>query len=178
MGRLKKVRIWSRTYENAKTFAEQQAKLYPEISIAATLTAKEAVEDADLITSLTSSATPILEGSWLKPGAHINAIGSCVPHKRELDTECVRKCTVFVDSKTMAVVEAGDLLIPIKEGAIQADHIKGEVGEILLGTVSGRTNNSEITLFKSLGLAVEDLVSSYYVYCKAKEQGKGIYIDL
>ena len=110
-------------------------------------------------------------GEWIGPGAHVNAVGSRVAFTRELDTAAVVKSRLFVDRRESTLNEAGDFLFPKKEGAIGDDHIQGEIGEILLGKVKGRESADEITLFKSLGLAVEDLASAYHVYKKALEKG-------
>jgi len=137
-----------------------------------------AIEGADIICTTTSSLDPILDGQYLSPAAHINAVGSSVSFARELDTEAVVKSRLFVDRRESTVNEAGDFLIPKKEGAIGDSHIHGEIGEILLGKVTGRKSAEETTLFKSLGLAVEDLASANHIYRKALAGGMGTKVEL
>jgi len=112
------------------------------------------------------------------PGAHVNAVGSSVAFTRELDTAAVVKARLFVDRRESTINEAGDFLFPKKEGAIGDDHIRGEIGQLLLGQVAGRTSPNEVTLFKSLGLAVEDLAAAHHIYEKALEKGLGTAIEL
>ena len=116
-------------------------------------------------------------GDWLAPGAHINAVGSSIKSTRELDTSAVVKSRLFVDRRESTLNEAGDFLFPKAEGAITDDHIQGEIGELLLGEVAGRKSDAEITLFKSLGLGVEDVASAYHIYKKAQQTGIGTWID-
>jgi alanine dehydrogenase len=135
--------------------------------------ARAAVEQADILVAATSAATPIFDGEWVVPGTHINGIGSHAPGMRELDTAIVRRSRVIVDLRAAALAEAGDLLIPIEEGAITADYIAGELGEVLTGKVAGRTSPDEITLFKSEGLAIQDVSVAACVYELARERGVG-----
>jgi len=135
--------------------------------------ARLAVEGCDIIAAATSAATPIFDGRWVAPGTHINGIGSHAPNMRELDTAIVKKARVIVDLREAALAEAGDLIIPIQEGAITADHIAGDLGEVVTGRVPGRTHPDEITLFKSEGLAIQDVSVATRVYQIAKERGIG-----
>ncbi len=173
----KRVRVWSRDAEHAKHFAERESKRY-DLKVEVAESAQEAVEGADIICTTTSAAEPILKGDWIAPGAHINAVGSSVAFTRELDTAAVVKSRLFVDRRESTINEAGDFLFPKKEGAITDDHIQGEIGEILLGKVKGRQSKDEITLFKSLGLAVEDLGAAYKVYQEAVSKGVGTALEL
>jgi ornithine cyclodeaminase len=141
-------------------------------------TVQAAIEGADIICTTTSSPDPILAGHYLSRGAHVNAVGSSVPFARELDTEAVVASRLFVDRRESNVNEAGDFLIPKKEGVIGDSHIQGEIGEILLGKVPGRKSDEEITLFKSLGLAVEDLASANHICRKAMAGGLGTRVEL
>ena len=135
--------------------------------------ARAAVEGCDIIAAATSAATPIFDGAWVSPGAHINGIGSHAPAMRELDTTIVKKSRIIVDLRSAALAEAGDLIIPIQEGAITADAIAGELGEVIVGKVPGRTRPDEITLFKSEGLAIQDVAVATRVYQIAKARGLG-----
>jgi ornithine cyclodeaminase/alanine dehydrogenase-like protein (mu-crystallin family) len=123
----------------------------------------EALRDADVISTATTSATPVFRDEDLKPGVHINAVGSYKPHIRELPGETVRRARLFVDEKRSALEEAGDILIPLGEGLIGEDHIRAEIGEVLAGLAPGRASDGEITVFKSVGNAVEDLAVAVLV---------------
>lgn len=174
---VRRVRVWSRNPDHAQQFARRESERHG-IQIEPARTAQEAVAGADIICTTTSAPEPILMGDWLAPGAHINAIGSSVPFTRELDSAAVKKSRLYVDRRESTLNEAGDFLFPKKEGVIGDDHILGEIGEILLGKVKGRQSPQEITLFKSLGLAVEDIASAQHIYAKAMERGMGTAVEL
>ncbi len=112
------------------------------------------------------------------PGAHLNAVGACLPTVRELDTEVVAAATVFADSRESALAEAGDLVIPIRAGDLAPDHVVAEIGEVLLGRHPGRTRPDEITLFKSLGLAIEDVMAGGWIESQARSRGLGTQAPL
>ncbi len=174
---LQGVRVWSRTPAHAGIFArEMQDRFRLPVDVSAT--AQEAVRDADIIVTATSSQVPVLQGRWVAPGTHINAIGAPRPEWRELDTDLVKRARVFVDSRAGALVESGDLLGPMREGAIPEAHIRGEIGEVLAGTVEGRRTPADVTLFKSLGMAVEDVATARHVYERARARGIGTQITL
>jgi ornithine cyclodeaminase len=141
-------------------------------------TAEEAVRDADVICTVTALAEPIVQREWLKPGVHINAVGSSIPTTRELDTETMKDAALFVDRRESTLNEAGDFLFPQREGAIGPDHIRAEIGELVLGTAQGRSSPEEITVFKSLGLAVEDLAAAEYVLARAEAENVGAVVSL
>lgn len=136
--------------------------------------AEEAVRGADIIVTATSAKEPILKREWIAPGTHINAVGSSIPSTRELDTDTVASASLFVDRRESTVVESGDYLFAAKERPIE---IKAEIGELLLGKAQGRKSNEEITLFKSLGLAVEDLASAAFLFEKARRLGTGTWVE-
>ena len=165
---LERTRVWSRDPQRARRFAERESK--GDVQVEPCRTAREAVEGADIICTVTASAEPVLEGAWISPGAHINAVGACLPTARELDAEAVGRACLFVDRRESALHEAGDLLIPLSEGALREDHIRGELGEVLTGAVAGRTGAGDITLFESLGLAIEDLAAAHHILTKAARQ--------
>jgi ornithine cyclodeaminase/alanine dehydrogenase-like protein (mu-crystallin family) len=161
-----RVRIYSPTPEHARLLAaEGRAE--------AAASAEDAVRGADVVVTATSSLDPVLRREWLKPGAHVNAIGGRPPVMRELDTATVAASSFFVDRRESAESEAGDYRAALEEGAIGADHIKAELGEILIGTKPGRVGPDEVTVFRSLGLAVEDLAAAEYVVRRARETGTG-----
>ena len=140
--------------------------------------AEEAVRGADIIVTATSSREPILKREWISPGTHINAVGSSIAAARELDGATVASASLFVDRRESTVNEAGDYLFALQEGAIGGpEHIRGELGELLTGTAKGRKSATEITLFKSLGLAIEDLASAALLYAKARAAGRGTWVD-
>ncbi len=134
--------------------------------------------DADIICTASSSATPIFDGAKVKEGTHINGIGSHTPGARELDTEIIKRAKFIGDSRTACFNEAGDLMIPLKEGAIKESHFYAELGEIITGKKPGRENDREITLFKSNGLAIQDAAAAKLVYDRAVEKEVGENIEL
>ncbi|HVU78732.1 MAG TPA: ornithine cyclodeaminase family protein [Gaiellaceae bacterium] len=140
--------------------------------------AETAVRAADVLVTATSAPEPIVRRAWLKPGVHVNAVGSSIPTTRELDTETIAAASLFVDRRESTINEAGDFLFPQREGAIGPDHIRAEIGELVLGTAIGRRSPDEVTVFKSLGLAVEDLAAAEYVLARAEEENAGTVVSL
>ncbi len=169
---IQRVKVASRHLESAQRFATELASQVP-FPIEAMVTVEEAVRDADIVVTATTAAAPILERSWIAPGTHINAVGAYTPITREIDTATMAAARLVVDRRESALHEAGDVLIPIQEGAFGPEHIYAELGEVLLGTKEGRVTSAEITLFKSLGLPIEDLAAAEYLYRKAQEQSVG-----
>jgi alanine dehydrogenase len=169
---LQDVRVWSPKARSRDAFVDE---MQPETSapIAAASTAEEAVRGADLVVLATASRDPVVRADWVGEGAHVAAVGACRPDQREMETALVRRARVFVDSRTGALAEAGDLVLPIREGAFDAGHIAGELGELAAGTVEGRRSSGEITVFKSLGMAVEDVAAAHLAYVRATERGLG-----
>lgn len=156
----RKIRAWSPTAEHLRRFAA-------ECSIEASRSAEEAVRGADVIVLATSSAAPTIDSAWVSPGAHVVAIGACRPSQREIDPALVGRARVLVDSKEAALQESGDII------PFGADHVKAELGDIVAGRAAGRTSPDEITLFKSLGLAIEDVAAAGLVYRAARAAGRG-----
>lgn len=164
---IRRVRVWSRNADRAAAFAAAASRrLGRDVETAST--ARDAVRDADIICTTTAASEPVIEGRWIAPGAHVNAVGACLAHARELDTGAVRQARLFVDRRESALNEAGDFLIPRSEGAIDDTHIVGELGDVVTGRVPARVSPGDRTLFKSLGLAVEDLAAAHLVYAKAR----------
>jgi ornithine cyclodeaminase len=174
--RVRRVRVASRRVERARAFAAEMAPRYA-FPIEATENPEDAVRGADLIVTATSSAEPVLVREWISPGAHLNVVGASLPTRREVDGATVAAARLFVDRRESAINEAGDYRLALEEGAIGPDHIRAELGEVLLGSAPGRTSGDEITLFKSLGLAVEDLASASHVYRRAQESGVGTWVE-
>jgi ornithine cyclodeaminase/alanine dehydrogenase len=139
---------------------------------------RDTLRGSDIVICASTSPIPVFSGEWLELGMHINGIGSARPDIRELDTVSVRRSKVVVDSRDAALREAGDLIIPIAEKAISSEHIWGELGQVILGEKKGRTSDEEITLFKSVGLALQDVSTARVVYKKALEQNKGTNVRL
>ena len=162
-----RVRVWSRTPGRAAQLdgVEEAAS------------AEEALAGADVVVTATTARAPILRRAWLAEGAHVNAVGSSIPTARELDTATVADAALFVDRRESTVNEAGDYLFPLREGAIGPDHIRAELGELLIGAAEGRRSSSELTVFKSLGLAVEDLVAAEHVLRRAEAEGAGVEVE-
>jgi ornithine cyclodeaminase/alanine dehydrogenase-like protein (mu-crystallin family) len=164
------VRIFSRTLEHAQALAAQ-------VGAEAVDTAEEAVRDADVVVTATSSAEPVLAREWLKPGAHVNAIGGRPPQMTELDTATIADSAFYVDRRESAEAEAGDYRAAVESGAIGPDHIRAELGELVIGVKPGRSSEEEITVFRSLGLAVEDLAAAEYVLRRARATGVGTEVS-
>lgn len=172
-----RVRIWSRDYGNAQKFAKLAGDEI-KLPIKAIESAREAVTGADVICTTTSSAEPVLFGDWLTPGVHINAVGACTPGARELDSAAVLKTRLFVDRLESTINEAGDFLFPKNEGALDESHILGEIGDLLLSRAPGREADDDLTLFKSLGLAVEDVAAAHFIYKKMTAARQGTMMEI
>jgi len=166
--KIRQINTWSRNEKNATRLASKVSERH-NIPVVVSKNAKEAVKDADIICTVTSSPEPVVLGNWISRGAHINAVGSSTPVARELDTNAVLKSKLYTDCYESILNEAGDFLIPKKEGAVTDSHICGDLGELLLGTKRGREDNDEITLFKSLGIASEDISSCWHIYQKVNQ---------
>jgi ornithine cyclodeaminase len=173
---IKTVRVWSRNPDHARRFAERETSLRG-ILVEPASSVREAVAGCQIVCTTTAATSPILLGKWLEPGVHVNAIGASTPPFRELDSEAVMKARFFVDRRESTVNESDDFRVPRKEGLIGDDHIKGELGEVLLGRVGGRASDGDVTIFKSGGLAIEDLAAAHYIYTKAVAGGVGAMVE-
>lgn len=169
---VRRVSIWSRNPAHAKDLAAETNGRYQAL-VEAVPTAEAAVRDADIVATVTASPEPVVQRGWLKPNAHINAVGSSIPSAREIDTATMAVARLFVDRRESALNEAGDVLIPLREGAFGADHIQAELGDVIIGRDPGRRSADELTLFKSLGLSVEDVASAAFIARRAREAGVG-----
>ncbi len=138
---------------------------------------KEAVIDADIVCTATWSKTPTFSGDWIKPGTHINGIGSYTHEMQEVDVTTVKKAKVVVDSFEASLAEAGDLIIPLNNGDITQEHIYAELGDLVIGQKKGRTSDEEITFFKSVGMAIQDASAAKHAYFTAKEKNIGTEIS-
>jgi ornithine cyclodeaminase len=173
---IRRVRVASRHFEHAQRFVAEMQPQYA-FPIEPLKTVEAAVRGADLIVTATSSAEPILRRDWIVPGAHLNVVGASQPHAREIDTATMAAASLFVDRRESTLNESGDYLQAAREGAIGPDHIRAEIGEVLLGTKPGRTRPDEITLFKSLGLAVEDVAAAAFIYQQAQKSPAGTWVE-
>jgi alanine dehydrogenase len=173
----KQVRVWSRDTSHARAFAKEAARRHV-VDITVSETAEVAVLDADVVCTTTAAREPVLCGEWIADGAHVNAVGASLATARELDTAAVKRARVFVDRRESALNEAGDLLIPMQEGAINENHIVAEIGELLAGKATIRRADRDITLFKSLGLAVEDLACAAWLHEQARRENLGAWVEL
>lgn len=175
---IQQVKVFNRSPKNLARFMQLAAAERPELKIEVAASPREAVTESDIVVTASSSPSPILEISWLKPGAHINAIGAWTPQTREIDSATVAAAKVIVDTRRGAMAEAGDILIPLAEGLISADPIYAELGELISGVKRGRINPAEITLYKSVGSAVLDISMAYIVYQRAVEQHVGTVVEI
>jgi ornithine cyclodeaminase/alanine dehydrogenase-like protein (mu-crystallin family) len=164
------IRIWSRTPAHAETLAR-------ETGARACATVEEALAGAHVVCTTTGAREPIVRREWLAEGAHVNAVGASVPAARELDSATVAAAALFVDRRESALNEAGDYLLAVRETEIGPEHIRAELGEVLAGTHPGRTSDSELTVFKSLGLAVEDLAAAELCVRRARERDVGVEVE-
>jgi ornithine cyclodeaminase len=172
-----RVVVWGRNAARAKAFVDR-LHLPAGVSAATAPSAKDAIAGADIVCTVTSAATPFVEGAWLAPGQHLNLVGSAIPTTAEVDTATVARCKFYVDYREAALAQAGELLAAIKAGAVTENHIAGEIGEVLLGTKPGRASAAEITCYKSLGISAQDLAAAEYVYARAVAAGAGVKVNL
>ncbi|MHA1236976.1 MAG: ornithine cyclodeaminase family protein [Candidatus Hodarchaeales archaeon] len=174
---IKKCKVYDIRKDVSEEFAlEMSKKLNIEVEVADS--AEETVKSADIILTATTSATPIFHGKWIRPGTHISGIGSHSPGTRELDGDTVLNSKVICDQISACLAEAGDLIIPLNDGIISKDHIYGELGDIISGKKPGRENDQEITLFKSVGLAVQDAATAKLVYETALKKKIGVNVEM
>jgi ornithine cyclodeaminase len=172
---IREIRVWTRDTDQAKQFTEAHCD-----TVEAELIPVEHAIDAaacDIVSAVTGASTPVLKGSWLRPGCHVNLVGAHRPDHREIDSPGMAGAVLFVDSREAALKEAGDLLMPVAEGLVSTDHIRGEIGEVLSGIKKGRTSEEQVTAYKSLGLAAQDLYAAAYVVEAARAAGVGRTVE-
>ncbi len=163
---LKQVTCWDVNADNAQRLSHLAHDLGLKAQVCATV--EQAVANADIVCTLTPATQPILRHEWLKPGCHVNAVGACAPHAREIDSALAQNCRFFGDNIDSVLHESGDFLIPMQEGLYGQEHLAGTLGDVLLGTLPGRTGEAEITLFEALGMAVEDVACAIALYEEAQ----------
>lgn len=174
---IERVRVWSRDPAKVRAFVKEQARQHCVVAEAAA-SVQAAVAGADIVCTTTSAHEPVLPGVLLEPGMHVNAVGASIPTWRELDTEAVCRSELFTDRRESLEHEAGEYILGLEEGSIRPDHLRAELGEVLIGAHPGRTSDDEITLFRSLGLAVEDVAAGRLAYQRALARGVGTRVDL
>ena len=174
---IKRARVVARTFAHAEQVANEMQPRFS-FPIEAVQTNEDAVRDADVIVTATSSLEPVINKDWIAAGAHINAIGTHSPSSREIDGATMAAARIFVDRRESALNEAGDYLLAAKDGLITPDSIVAEIGELLVGAKRGRESSAEITLFKSLGLAIEDVACADYLYQHALSNNLGTWANL
>lgn len=167
------IRAWSPTPDHLQRFVADAR-----IPVRAARTAEEAVRGADVVVLATNSVTPAIDNRWVGPGAHVIAMGACRPTQQEVDPALVARAYLVVDSRAAALQESGDIVLPIRQGLFTADHVRAELGEIVSGRKPGRSGPEEVTLFKSLGQAIEDLVAADLAYRRARQTGRGLRVEL
>jgi ornithine cyclodeaminase/alanine dehydrogenase-like protein (mu-crystallin family) len=167
----REIRAWSPNPAHLQQFAASA-------SVRAARSAEEAVRGADVVVLATASGAPVIEDSWVAAGTHVIGVGACRPSQREMDPELVARSYLVVDSRAAALEESGDILLAMQEGRFGEDHIGAELGEVAGGVKRGRVKADEITVFKSLGLAIEDVVAAGLVYRSAQKTGRGTQIPL
>jgi len=173
---IQKVIIWDKNEKSANTLAEDTEKVHK--IIVETNPKYDGISECDIICTATSSVTPVFSDKKLKEGVHINAIGAYQPDKREIPGETIHRSKLIVDQRSACLAEAGDIIIPLNEKMIDLNHIHAELGEIVTGDKSGRSDDSEITVFKSVGNAAQDLVTAGAIYSKAKKSKIGTFVSL
>ncbi|MDE3053008.1 MAG: ornithine cyclodeaminase family protein [Gemmatimonadota bacterium] len=172
-----RVRVWSRTPAHAASFADWVRRTR-DLEVAVCPSAAAAARGADVLCTLTASREPVLDGGALAPGMHVNAVGASQPDARELASDAVARARIFADRRESLVHESADYLTPLREGLIAEDRVAAELGEILIGKARGRASGDEITLFKSLGLAVEDIAAACHVLERAERENIGLDVAL
>ena len=171
------VRVWSPQARSRERFVGDMAG-HVAAPVRATDSPEAAIRGADLIVLATSSTTPVIEDAWVESGAHVVSIGACRPDQREIPPDLVARARLIVDSREAALTESGDVVLGMQEGRFTSAHVAGELGEVVLGRVRGRSHDTEVTLFKSVGMAVEDIVAADLVLRRAIETGAGTDLTL
>lgn len=172
------LRVVGRSQASAGRFAAVAAAHHPGLSVSAGTDAAAAVAGADVICTVTASPVPVLQGDWLSPGMHLNVVGASVASKREVDDATVRRARVFVDYLPSALAQAGEIVDMIAAGTLAAEDLCGEIGAVLDGQVAGRGDADQITLYRSLGIAAQDLAAAWHVLRRAEAEGLGQVVTL
>ena len=176
---VERIVFWTRNPETAARFASRIGAVDPHLAVAGLATPKAVFAEADVVCTLTPSREPIVQGAWFRPGQHINAVGAPPrPDHREIDAAGMARGRVFLDSRETAFHESGDLLLAIAEGALAPEDVGPEIGHVITGAAPGRTSSDEITLYNSVGIAMQDIAIGALLLAKARAAGVGVKIDL
>lgn len=170
---IKRVAVAGRSAEKAAAFAAQAAAEYPEVDFSSGTDLHTAVASADIVCTVTASPTPIVQGDWVKPGAHVNIVGSSIPTMREVDDRMVERGAIWVDYTPSTLAQAGEIVDMIAEGTFRDSDLKGEIGSLLAGDIAGRSGADQITVYRSLGVAAQDLAAAHHVLTRARAEGRG-----
>ncbi|QIB66119.1 ornithine cyclodeaminase family protein [Kineobactrum salinum] len=174
---IKEIRIWGRNRHHAERLASLYADdIHRKVIVADKI--KTAIKDSHIICTVTAATDPLLYGEWLEPGMHLNVVGSGYPHKAEVDSDCIRRARVYIDYEASALAQAGDLIRAFEAGTIAADHIICEIGSLILNSKLGRLSDDDITLYKSVGIAAQDLAVARYVFDQANQRGVGTIVGI
>src|SRR5215472_2659687 len=172
-----RIYVYAPTRAHAEAAVEQASGTSAELSVASS--AEQAVSNADVVVAATTAREPVLARGWLKPGAHVNAVGASTPRAREIDTATVAASALFCDSRESVRNEAGEFQLAIREGLIAGEqHVRAELGQVLAGRAPGRLDDGELTLFRSLGIALEDLAAAQTAVAAARAHGLGTEVEL
>jgi ornithine cyclodeaminase/alanine dehydrogenase-like protein (mu-crystallin family) len=171
---IRKIHVWGRDIEKARRFADTQRNAG--FDARAFSDPQEAVAEADIVCTVTSAVKPVLHGAWLRPGTHVNAVGASVPSCQEIDLECVKRACIWVDYLPMALVAAGELIEAIRDHVIDKSDIVGEIGAVLDGKIPGRESDSQITLYRSLGVPAQDIELANFLYRSARASDIGVRV--
>jgi alanine dehydrogenase len=174
--KISRLSVAGRSAEKTEAFAARAARLYPELRIGHGTDFEAAIRDADIICTVTSSSSPIVKGSWVSDGAHVNIVGSSIPTMREVDDEMVLRGNIWVDYLPSTLAQAGEIVDMIKAGTYSADQLQGEIGAHLSGEIPGRSSSGQITIYRSLGIAAQDLAAAYHVLTRAQAEGRGHHV--
>ena len=174
---LSEVRVWSRSPANRDAFVREM-EAHTSADLHAASSAEDAVHGADIVVLATASREPVVRDEWISAGAHICAVGACRPDQREMDAALVARALLYVDSREGALAEAGDVVLAIRDGAITSSHIAGELGELVAGKGPQRADDEQVTIFKSLGMAVEDVAAAHLAFERARVRGVGVEFRL
>lgn len=175
---IRRLRIVGRRQEKARAFADEARRHYRELDVSVFTDIREAVADADVVCTTTNAVEPVLKGEWIAPGTHLNVVGSSVPSMREIDEALVARAALFVDYRNSTFAQAGEVIAALEAGVIGKGHVRAEIGEVLAGTSAGRSGPQDITLYRSLGIAAQDIACAHHCIDEARRRGLGIEASL
>ncbi|PHR21065.1 MAG: ornithine cyclodeaminase [Hoeflea sp.] len=174
--KITRLSVAGRSSDKTAAFATRAANLYPDLDISHGTDIGTAIRTADIVCTVTAAPTPIVKGEWIAPGAHVNIVGSSIPSMREVDEEMVLRGNIWVDYLPSTLSQAGEIVDMIKAGTFSADQLQGEIGAHLSGEIPGRTTPGQITIYRSLGIAAQDLAAAHHVVTRARAEGRGHHV--